>query len=184
MIHEEHEDSRIIQPHLLVIACGNSLRGDDGAGLLLAERLVTGWRAAGLSVQHVAVQQLTPELAESIAADGVAAVVFVDTAVGQTERGIAVQQVSANDGTPSLGHHLDPTLLLLYAQHLYAQQPPAWLVTIPGEAFGLGEELSPVVQRIIANAAPVAERVHQQIREYVNQPHQSAVPAVQSATVQ
>ena len=64
---------------ILLIAYGNPLRQDDGAGLRLAERMAERWQAAETPLRHLAVQQLTPELAVEIAQPGVAAVVFVDT---------------------------------------------------------------------------------------------------------
>jgi Ni,Fe-hydrogenase maturation factor len=52
---------------LLLIACGNSLRQDDSAGLRLAEALAAAWEAAARPIRLVIVQQLTPELALEIA---------------------------------------------------------------------------------------------------------------------
>ena len=46
----------------LVIGYGNTLRGDDGVGVLVADAL-EGWNQA---VRTLSVQQLTPELAADI----------------------------------------------------------------------------------------------------------------------
>ncbi len=46
---------------LLLIACGNSLRRDDGAGLLLAEIIEREWQSKGIEVQRITVQQLLPD---------------------------------------------------------------------------------------------------------------------------
>jgi Ni,Fe-hydrogenase maturation factor len=72
---------------ILIIAYGNSLRRDDGAGLILGEKLEDALRKRGLSVSHIAVHQLTPDLALSVAAENVAAVVFVDTRVSDAGEG-------------------------------------------------------------------------------------------------
>ncbi|MCB0173868.1 MAG: hypothetical protein KDJ97_25330, partial [Anaerolineae bacterium] len=64
---------------LLIIACGNSLRSDDGAGLIFAERLEYACRALDVMVERISVHQLLPELAADIAAEAVQAVVFIDT---------------------------------------------------------------------------------------------------------
>lgn len=145
--------------HLLVLACGNSLRRDDGAGLLLAERLVQQWRAAGLSVRHVAVQQWTPELALEIAAAKTDAVLFVDAGVPAAASAIDVRPVEPAAPSPSLGHHLTPPTLLLYAKELYGQQPPTWLVTVPGVDFALGEGVSPPVQALLDAAETLAREL-------------------------
>ena len=38
---------------ILIIAYGNSLRGDDGAGLVLAERLEEAWQGRQVEVERV-----------------------------------------------------------------------------------------------------------------------------------
>jgi len=82
---------------ILIMACGNSLRRDDGAGLVLAEKLEQLCLARRLKAQRIAVQQLTPELAELIAGAEVSGVMFADTRVITTqssEQRIQVQQLS------------------------------------------------------------------------------------------
>ena len=64
---------------ILIIGYGNSLRGDDGAGLLLAEGLEEAWQARQVEVERLAVHQLTPELTLEISREEVTSVVFVDT---------------------------------------------------------------------------------------------------------
>lgn len=134
---------------ILLIAYGNPLRQDDGAGLRLAEHLALHWKQAGLTVRHLAVMQLTPELAVDIAAPRVAAVVLVDTRAVPPDDSpppaIEVKRLEgARGATPSLGHHFDPVVLMAYAALLMETHatPPAWLVTAPGSAFGFGETLS------------------------------------------
>ena len=137
---------------LLVLAYGNPLRSDDGAGLALASELPTFLRAAGHSVRLLCVQQLMPELALAIAEPDVVAVLFVDTrmmtATEPQDPQIQIQSIDAAQLTASVTHHLGPQLLLLYASKLYHHAPPSWLVTIPGSDFGHGTTLSPQVQRM------------------------------------
>src|ERR1700690_2062792 len=59
----------------LVLACGNTLRSDDGIGLRLAEWAAERFRDDG-HVRVVARQQWTPDLAKDIA--GADSVLFVD----------------------------------------------------------------------------------------------------------
>jgi hydrogenase maturation protease len=131
---------------ILLIAYGNPLRQDDGAGLRLAERMAERWLALGAPLRHRAVQQLTPELAVEIAEPGVAAVVFVDTrAAAGPDNAVQVTPLTPPEAaTPSLGHHFQPGVLLAYAALLLDGRPapPAWLVTVPGVAFDHGEGVS------------------------------------------
>ena len=53
---------------ILIIAYGNPLREDDGAGLVLAEKLETLLRRLAIETRRVEMQQLLPELAAEIAA--------------------------------------------------------------------------------------------------------------------
>jgi len=148
---------------ILLIAYGNPLRRDDGAGLRLAERMADRWQAAGTRLRHLAVQQLTPELAAEIAEPDVRAVVFVDTrAVAGAAAGrqhaastVLVTPLAAPESaSPSLGHHLGPAVLLAYAALLLDGRPapPAWLATTPGVDLGHGEGLSPLAHAAIEAA--------------------------------
>jgi len=142
---------------ILIIAYGNDLREDDGAGLVLAEQLASVWQVRGLDVQSVPVQQLAPELAADIAGEDVAAVVFVDTRMttSPSDRSVAVVPLEPDtELSPSMGHHVQPGVLLAYAQGLYVTKalPPAWLVTVPGIRFGYGEFISDVALSAIREA--------------------------------
>ena len=77
-------------PMILLIAYGNPLRRDDGAGHVLADRLEKTWRGQGLAVQRLDVLQLTPELATEIADPAVDLVVFADAQPGCPGRGPAL----------------------------------------------------------------------------------------------
>jgi hydrogenase maturation protease len=148
---------------LLVIGYGNTLRRDDGAGRALAERIAAHWQGQGVSVCTQLMTQLTPELALDIAAADVAAVVFVDAAVAANSGGIQIRRLNGANASPSLGHHLGPALLLNYAALFHKKETPAWLVTVGGNDFGMGEGFSPVVQRLLTAAPQVADGLLRQI---------------------
>jgi hydrogenase maturation protease len=140
---------------ILLIAYGNPLRRDDGAGLRLAEEMAGRWQEAGTPLRHVVAQQLTPELAVEIADPDVLAVVFVDTRAeppGGAADGVLVSALGAGGpASPSLGHHTAPEVLLAYASLLLdgRSAPPAWLATTPGVDFDHGEGLSPAASAAI-----------------------------------
>jgi hydrogenase maturation protease len=148
---------------ILVIGYGNTLRSDDGAGVALAKRLVDDWQGRGIAAQALTVMQLVPELAFDIAADDVCAVVFVDAAASEGANAVQVRRIEGALSSPSLGHQLDPAALLLYAHLIAKRTVPAWLVTVPGINFGHGETTSPVVQRLVATAPWIAERLQREI---------------------
>jgi hydrogenase maturation protease len=140
---------------ILLIGYGNDLRRDDGAGLILAATIEQAWQVLGVAVKRLSVHQLLPELAEEIARPEVTAVVFVDAqvvAVGEVEPHVRMQPLTVEAQSPSLGHHLTPATLLLYADKLYGRRPPAWLVTVPAIDFGYGEGLSRMVQQALTAA--------------------------------
>lgn len=137
---------------LLIIAYGNPLRRDDGAGLRLGEMLEATCRVARIPVERLAVQQLTPELTLEMAREGVTAIAFVDTRVigpAETDPTIEIAQIVASPTSPAVGHHFDPGALLAYVHLLYGQQPVAWRLTIPGVDFNHGEGFSPTTQAIL-----------------------------------
>ncbi len=134
---------------ILIIACGNSLRQDDRAGLILARRLASAWQAKGLPVRFLPVQQLVPELSLEIASNEVKQVWFVDSrrAAGETDPTIRIRPLDPAEDSPALGHHMSPETLLLYAQSLFDERPAearpsAWELTMPGFRFGHSETLS------------------------------------------
>lgn len=141
---------------ILIIAFGNDLREDDGAGLLLAGLMREVWRAQGVIVRQIAVQQLAPELAVDVLEDGVSVVVFVDTQVARSPADceVAVTPVAVpGSGATAIGHRFEPGLVLAYAAALADEKvPPAWLVTTPGTRFGYGQGLSADASAAIGRA--------------------------------
>jgi hydrogenase maturation protease len=120
---------------LLVIGYGNDLRRDDGVGRRAAEA-VARWGLPG--VHAVAVQQLTPELAELfLDADRV---LFVDACADK--EGVRVRLLEPGGTSQALGHGGDPRELLALSMALRGRCPEAWLITVPAADFGFGEGLS------------------------------------------
>ena len=129
-------------PKVLVIGYGNSLRSDDNVGCHVAQMLDRHYDGDP-DVRVIGSHQLTPEMAEDIAASEF--VLFLDAAAGEPAGKIKTAGVSPAPGPASFAHHLDPALLLAAATELYGSAPPARLLTIVGGTFEFGERLSPVV---------------------------------------
>ena len=132
---------------ILLIAIGNSLRRDDGAGHRVIELLEPPPDVAVRSVF-----QLTPELAEDLASAGT--VVFVDASVATDE--VTLEPVPAGAGTTPISHSLAPGEVVALAQALYGFGGRAWLCHVPGFDFDDGEGLSPAAE---ANARRAAEKL-------------------------
>jgi hydrogenase maturation protease len=131
----------------VVIGYGNALRGDDGIGPAVAER-VAGWDLPG--VRALAVPQLVPELAEVIA--GASRVVFVDASLGPEGGSVQVEALRPADRLEALGHTGDPRTLLALAAAVFGRCSPAWIVHVGAERFAFGDGLSPAAERGIAAA--------------------------------
>lgn len=144
----------------LLLACGNSLRQDDGVGLRIAEAAEQLLPASRLRI--VAVQQFTPELAVELAAAELA--IFVDASAADEPGSIRVARVVASDD-PELHptephrletHTLDPAGLMALARFLCGHAPQhAFALTVGAARFGHGEELS----RPLRQAVPRAVRL-------------------------
>jgi len=134
----------------LVLACGNSLRGDDGAALHIVRELQEGGCDPETQIHFE--HQWTPELAEPISEANV--VIFVDASTALAPGEIACQRLKPIYKSPaSLSHQTTPASLLALAEELYKAHPArAFLVTIGGASFALTEELSPPVQKAISRA--------------------------------
>jgi len=138
---------------VLLIACGNPLRRDDGAGLVLAKRLAN--RCRRLDMEIYLCHQLTADLASRLTAPDLAAVLFVDSAVCNGEQDFdspLLRRIPDGRAAPPLGHHLTPEALLALCTTLYGCRPPAWQVIIPGVDFSFGEGLSPLARECLARA--------------------------------
>lgn len=158
--------------HDLVIGIGNPLRGDDAVGAWLAERVVS----TDAAVRVLVVQQLTPELAQTLAASrrvlfidawrppGPAAVPSVDPAAPARRHDVppsagtvaAIQprlrRLSRTAATLEAGafsHVLDPAQLLAITTLLYGRAPRAWQLLVPAFRLGHGSGLSAELRRLL-----------------------------------
>lgn len=130
---------------VLIIAYGNPLRSDDGVAWKAAEALQGRLPAANIEI--LVLQQLGPELAESISR--CVGVIFVDAASGgKNPAEIRIKAMSAGlekAEVPRFCHALPPVALLGLADRLYGARPRAYSATIEGKSFEHGEALTAVV---------------------------------------
>jgi hydrogenase maturation protease len=136
-------------PHpALLLACGNSLRQDDGVGLRIAEAAEHLFPASRLRI--LAAQQFTPEMAAELAATDL--VIFIDACAADDPGSIRVLPLTARSESPET-HRLDPPALLSMAQSLCGHTPArAFALTIGAGHFGYGEEISGPLRQAVPRA--------------------------------
>ncbi len=133
--------------NFLVIGYGNTLRNDDGAGQVVAEK-VANWNVPGL--RSLCLHQLYPELATEMAE--VELVIFVDVYPAATTQPVKVSPLEPLSSNLIRSHFSDPRVLLNLTQSLYSCCPEAWWILIPGENFEVGDRLSSVAEKGVSQA--------------------------------
>jgi hydrogenase maturation protease len=137
----------------LIVGVGNTLRHDDGAGWVLAERLGAALIAHGDNVQLRLVQQLLPELAAEIAELAPMALIIADcTALAGSP---PLQKLEHSTPAAAHSHGLTPAQLLAIMVRLYEFSGSAWLATVPGVDFAHGEGLSLSAEQAIQANLPL-----------------------------
>jgi len=146
----------------LILACGNTLREDDGVGPLLASWAEVQWRDDP-RVRVICDHQWTPDMAEEVAA--AEAVIFVDCSLDQAPGEMMLRELSSAPLKPGLvTHHLGAAELLRVAEDLYGSQPRrACLLTIGAGTIELGEGLSEALRDALPDATSLLDRTVRQI---------------------
>lgn len=128
---------------VVVIGIGNESRGDDALGPLLVRALdaaapahVTLLEDYQLQIEH-ALDLVDAEL-----------VLFIDAGTG-TPAPWHFYEVVADPGHSVTSHALSPQAVLHVFATLHGTPPPAFVLCVRGEVFGLGEPISePATQRM------------------------------------
>ena len=135
----------------LILACGNTLRGDDGIGPYLACWAEEHF-AGDPRVRVISRHQWTPDLAQDIASTET--VLFLDCALDAAPGSLRVQPVEPAPSQAGLAtHHAGAAELLALSQELYASLPrQALLLTIGAGSVEIGESFSPEVTACLSQA--------------------------------
>jgi hydrogenase maturation protease len=161
---------------VLVLACGNTLRGDDGVGWRIGSALQDEFQnePAESAVEVILTQQLLPEHAEPLSRSNTA--IFLDCSAIAQPGVVSTHSLSPAQSLPRIfTHHLDPASLLKLTQDLYGRIPArAVSITIGGKSFELQEQLTEPVTAAI----PIAvQAVHRAI--VASEPERRAATLVQ-----
>jgi hydrogenase maturation protease len=141
----------------IILACGNTLRGDDGVGPWLAawteERFATD-----PAVRVLSRQQWTPDLAEDVAY--AESVIFIDSSVESWPGEVRICPVEPSAAGPGqASHHVDAAELLALGQELYDSLPRcALLLTVGAGSTEMGERFSKKVIDALPEACKLIER--------------------------
>jgi hydrogenase maturation protease len=140
----------------LILACGNTLRSDDGVGPWLAEWAEEKYRGDP-AVRVISRQQWTPDLAEDIA--GAESVLFIDCSVESAPGHVRLIGVEPSVQTQGLAtHHQGAPQLLALARDLYNSLPTrSALLSIGAGSTELGEQFSEPVLDAIPHACGLLE---------------------------
>jgi len=143
---------------VVVIAVGNPSRGDDALGPELAARL----EAEALpGVEVIVDYQLQVEHALDL--EGRRLAVFVDASVSAPPP-CSVEVVRPGRDASHSTHSLSPAAVLeTFVRCTGRQPPPARVLAVRGERFGLGEPLSPAARAHL-------EAAWQQLRSLATEP--------------
>jgi hydrogenase maturation protease len=131
---------------IVLFGYGNPSRGDDALGPLLLER-AEAWLAGqpGLAVEPVADFQLQIEHALDL--QGCDLALFLDADVACASPYALRRAVPGHDASYST-HELSPEAVLqVYREAIGQDPPPAYILSVRGERFELGEPLSPAAAR-------------------------------------
>ena len=141
----------------LILACGNTLRSDDGIGPWLAQ-----WAEEKFSddptIRVISRQQWTPDLAENIAqADSI---LFLDCSMDSAPGSVHLIDIEPSAPAPGLTtHQLGAHQLLALSHELYNFQSwRASLLTIGAGSTELGETFSEPVLDAIPEACRLLEQ--------------------------
>ncbi len=140
----------------LILACGNTLRSDDGVGPWLARWAEERFRSEP-SVRIVSRQQWTPELAEEIAQSE--SVLFIDCSVHSDPGSVELNPVVPASCTEGLAtHHVGAAELLALSFELYNSLPQnAMQLMVGAGSTELGETFSGQVAAALPQACSLIE---------------------------
>ena len=144
----------------LVIGYGNPSRQDDGVGLTVVNGLRSragqaplaegddGFDDLGRALDTLFLQQLSPELAETLA--DYDHLVLVDAHLGIYPELVHRARVEPQSEAAIVSHHFKPGALLELALQLYGRAPSAEIVSVRGFVFDFATELSPQTAQGVA----------------------------------
>jgi hydrogenase maturation protease len=136
---------------VLVIGYGNTLRGDDAAGIHAAESIAK----VHPEIKYLYLHQLVPDLAEQIAE--YETVFFLDADVNARKPNVRLVEPGIKASQPHT-HFVSPESLLQLSQTLYQRVPSkTFIIGIPATQFEFSEELSDSTKKAVEESVKLVE---------------------------
>jgi hydrogenase maturation protease len=138
---------------VLVIGYGNTLRGDDAAGVKAAELIAQRHP----EFEYIYLHQLVPELAEQIG--DYDSVFFIDAQKDITQPSARLIAPSIEADQPRT-HFISPESLLALSQQLYQRMSSkSYVIGIPASEFEFSEELSAQTAQGVTDCLAIVEQL-------------------------
>lgn len=146
----------------LVIGFGNPFRRDDGVGAAVANALLErlgreplpplddGFDRLGHDVDIIRMQQLVPELSETLADYDL--VILVDAHIGSCQEPVMEQQIEPSLRAPLVMHQAKPSSVLALSAQMHGRAPETLLLSLRGHDFQFGEGLSAQTAALVPRA--------------------------------
>jgi hydrogenase maturation protease len=149
----------------LILACGNTLRSDDGIGPWLADWAEEKF-SGNQTIRVISRHQWTPDLAEEISL--AESVLFIDCSTESAPGEIHLFEIHPSATAQGLAtHHQGAPELLALTRDLYNCQPrQASLLTIGAGSTELGEQFSDPVLDAIPQACKLIETTANLLTRY------------------
>ncbi|MCX8070546.1 MAG: hydrogenase maturation protease [Thermodesulfovibrionales bacterium] len=139
-----------INTPVALVGYGNTLRGDDGAGIEAAR--LTKTLSKGLPITLFEYQQLTIDLACIL--KEFEKIVFFDCSINIPYGTYLISPLTMRLDTPhSMSHHIIPSDLLFCIKTLYGKEPEGLLCQIGGKDFEYGASLKGEILNAIRECA-------------------------------
>lgn len=141
---------------MVMFAWGNPSRGDDAVGPWFAER----FRHHG-GQGFTLVEDFQLQVEHLLDCREGELLLFVDARCADGDDDYRLEAIAAQPGLCHTSHALSPAELLgCYPRVFPAEQaPPAFLLTVPGRCFELGEEMSTATLGCCRRAAQLVEKL-------------------------
>lgn len=143
---------------LLIFGYGNLSRGDDALGPLLLEFVEKNLNLHDVEILN----DFQLQVEHALDLHNRKLVLFVDAAVNQS-RAFAFSRLQAQRDNSYTTHAMSPAAVLQVYQSITGQQaPPAFLLSIKGESFELGEGLTVNAKAHLSEACTFVKKLIQQ----------------------
>ncbi|MEJ5377855.1 MAG: hydrogenase maturation protease [bacterium] len=122
-----------------IVGYGNTQRGDDGVGPLVVQRLRSSLGPKPW-LRFFLYHQLEEGLLENLG--DASMLILVDASAEDTCHGVQWRKLEPRPTPSAFSHHMDPATLLWLLRLARGSCPETWLVSIRGENFAQGQEMS------------------------------------------